>query len=689
VAEGRSHDGDIESAEAESKPTPPADRSVGARDGAGRDALVSHVRRRPDGAIGREAPLEAERIAHLAAVVEASSDAIVSKSLTGTIRSWNASATRIFGYTEDEIVGRSIRVLIPEERQAEEDEILSRLRQGEYIEHYETVRLTKDGRPLDVSLSISPIWDPSGRIIGASKIVRDISARKQAEDALAAANAKFESVFNQSGIFAGILDTEGNLRDVNVLALDACGYRREDVLDRPFWETPWWRGSEDVKERIRLAVRQAAAGDLFREALPYWTADGSRRIVDFAMHPIVDEAGVVRFLHPTGIDITDRLKAEEALRKLEAEERKIAVGLQRALLPARLLERPDVQLSALYEAGSDVLEVGGDWYDAFDLSDGRVGLTVGDVVGHGLSAAAAMGQLRTAMGALADHATGPGQLLERLDAFLARSGATDFATVCYAVVDPRTCVVEYASAGHLPMLVVSQGGVTAWLDGAQSPPLFGHCPARPQTSALLEPGSLLVLYSDGLVERRHERLDDSLDRLAAAARDVADSPLEDVCRTLVVRLGVDETRADDVAVLAVRLGPVRQTRYHRRFPARADELAQLRASLRGWLDDQAIGQPLQQALVLAVHEACANAVEHAYRLTEPGDVQVDMTQSADHEFLVEVRDFGRFQPSGSREDRGRGTGIMRQLTADFSRESTSSGTVVRFRVASGEPFHHG
>jgi anti-sigma regulatory factor (Ser/Thr protein kinase) len=239
------------------------------------------------------------------------------------------------------------------------------------------------------------------------------------------------------------------------------------------------------------------------------------------------------------------------------------------------------------------------------------------------------------------------------------------------------------------MLVVSQGGVTAWLDGAQSPPLFGHCPARPQTSALLEPGSLLVLYSDGLVERRHERLDDSLDRLAAAARDVADSPLEDVCRTLVVRLGVDETRADDVAVLAVRLGAVRQTRYHRRFPARADELAQLRASLRGWLDDQAIGQPLQQALVLAVHEACANAVEHAYRLTEPGDVQVDMTQSADHEFLVEVRDFGRFQPSGSREDRGRGTGIMRQLTADFSRESTSAGTVVRFRVASGEPFHDG
>ena len=89
---------------------------------------------------------------------------------------------------------------------------------------------------------------PSGtrpaEIIGASKIARDITARKQAEEALAAANAKFESVFNQSGIFAGILDLDGNVRDVNALAVEACGYTRDDVLDRPFWDTPWWRGSE-------------------------------------------------------------------------------------------------------------------------------------------------------------------------------------------------------------------------------------------------------------------------------------------------------------------------------------------------------------------------------------------------------------------------------------------------------------
>ena len=286
-----------------------------------------------------DASLEEARIAHLAAVVDASSDAILSKSLDGTIRSWNASAERIFGYTAEEMVGRNIRLLIPDERQAEEDEILARLRRGDYIEHYETVRLTKDGRPLEVSLSISPIRDASGQITGASKIVRDISARKQAEEALAAANAKFESVFNQSGIFAGILDPEGNVRDINALAVEACGYTREEVLGLPFWDTPWWRGSDEVKGRIRLAASQAAAGEVFRETLPYWVADGSERIVDFVMHPIVDESGVVRFLHPTGIDVTDRVEAEKALRALEAEEREIAIGLQRALLPARLAER--------------------------------------------------------------------------------------------------------------------------------------------------------------------------------------------------------------------------------------------------------------------------------------------------------------------------------------------------------------
>jgi PAS domain S-box-containing protein len=119
--------------------------------------------------------------AHLAAIVESSDDAIISKDLAGTITSWNPAATRIFGYTPDDVIGKSIRLLVPPERQSEEDAILERLRAGQRIEHYETERLTKDGRRLAISLTISPIRDITGKIVGASKIARDITERKRLE----------------------------------------------------------------------------------------------------------------------------------------------------------------------------------------------------------------------------------------------------------------------------------------------------------------------------------------------------------------------------------------------------------------------------------------------------------------------------------------------------------------------------
>jgi PAS domain S-box-containing protein len=189
------------------------------------------------------------QLSYLAAVVNTSTDAIVSKALDGTITSWNLSAERMFGYLADEVIGRNIRLLIPAELHAEEDEILTSVRAGRDIEHYETVRVTKDGRRLDVSLSISPIKDEAGTVIGAAKIARDITARRQAEEQLIATTAKFESVFNQSAIFAGIMDLDGNLREANDLSVASCGYTREEVVDRPFWLTPWWRGAAEVQAR--------------------------------------------------------------------------------------------------------------------------------------------------------------------------------------------------------------------------------------------------------------------------------------------------------------------------------------------------------------------------------------------------------------------------------------------------------
>src|SRR5258708_6128031 len=123
---------------------------------------------------------------YLAAIVESSDDAIIAKNLDGTVQACNAAAERLFGYTSAELIGQSVRILIPPYRQDEEDEILAKIRRGERVEHFETVRQSKDGRPIDVSLTVSPVRDASGAIIGISKTARDITERKRATAALAA-----------------------------------------------------------------------------------------------------------------------------------------------------------------------------------------------------------------------------------------------------------------------------------------------------------------------------------------------------------------------------------------------------------------------------------------------------------------------------------------------------------------------
>jgi PAS domain S-box-containing protein len=136
---------------------------------------------------------EVELNAYLAAIVESSDDAIISKDLNGIIRSFNPAAERMFGYSADEIVGRSITLLIPPDRIGEEKEILRRLRLGERIDHFETIRRTKDGRLLDISLTVSPVRDTSGQVVGASKIARDITAQKRAAAVMAQYAAIIES----------------------------------------------------------------------------------------------------------------------------------------------------------------------------------------------------------------------------------------------------------------------------------------------------------------------------------------------------------------------------------------------------------------------------------------------------------------------------------------------------------------
>jgi PAS domain S-box-containing protein len=254
----------------------------------------------------------------LADLLELSYEPMFAWDLGGAIELWNAGAERLYGFAAGEAIGHISHALLQTRFPIPFTELQSRLRaDGKWSG--ELRHVCKDGREVVVDsrmqvLAGDAVLEVNRDVTEVKALLTRQTALLRAESAIA---AKFEALFNQSGIFAGIMDLDGILREANDVSLTWCGYTRDQVLDRPFWETPWWRGSEEVKSRIRLASEKAAAGFLFREELPYWVADGSERVVDFAMHPIRDRSGTVMFLHPTGTDVTERKRIEAALRDSE------------------------------------------------------------------------------------------------------------------------------------------------------------------------------------------------------------------------------------------------------------------------------------------------------------------------------------------------------------------------------------
>ena len=263
----------------------------------------------------------------LATIIESSDDAIISKSLEGVIQSWNAGAERIFGWSAEQAIGRPISVIIPEDRLAEEAGFIEKLRKGERVDHVETERVHADGRRLSVTLAISPIRSASGEVVGASTIAKDVTQRREAERRerkllaeAAEANAKFRASFEQGALFAAIVAVDGTVLDVNRRATDGCGFTREQIIGKPVWDGPWWSPSPELVARFEAATHAAATGETFHAEMPYFVADGSQRIVDVTIVPIRDQAGRVSFVVPTGVDITDRKRAEAEI--AEADRRK-------------------------------------------------------------------------------------------------------------------------------------------------------------------------------------------------------------------------------------------------------------------------------------------------------------------------------------------------------------------------------
>jgi GAF domain-containing protein/anti-sigma regulatory factor (Ser/Thr protein kinase) len=361
--------------------------------------------------------------------------------------------------------------------------------------------------------------------------------------------------------------------------------------------------------------------------------------------------------------------------RLYAKEHEAAETLQRSLLPSHLPDLPGVAVAAAYQPGSTAVEVGGDWYDVFPLPDGRVGLAIGDVVGRGLRAAAAMGQLRNALRAYALEDWKPAAVLERLNQLTQSTDQGDMATLVYATFDPQTAELVFASAGHPPPLVVEADGDTRYLEGGRSVPTgvvadAGYEEARTTLGA----GATLVLYTDGLVERRGSSLDDGLATLAAAGSEATGRNVAGLRDHLLARQ--PPAAEDDVAVLAFRPLAGAGPRFEALVPAEPDALAGVRHRMRHWLREAGASTDEVHDVLLACGEACANVVEHAYG---PADATFEVRgRLEDGTVVVEVCDTGRWRPPRGTE-RGHGMGLMRALMDDVAVHPTDEGTEVRLR----------
>ena len=267
-----------------------------------------------------------------------------------------------------------------------------------------------------------------------------------------------------------------------------------------------------------------------------------------------DELALLREVVGRSGSALERATLYERLHEAHRREREIAVRLQQALLPDDLAEVDGVEIVTRYIAADDVMQVGGDWFDTFAWPDGRIATIVGDVVGHDLEAAATMGRLRSATAALIPMGDPrPGAVLAALDRCARGRGGVDFVTAACVVVDPARGRLSYGSAGHPPPLLIDPDGATRWLDAATAPPIGQIEVDRWFDDRLeIEPGTIVLLYTDGLVERRGVTLAEGMERLREVASQSVTGTLDAVVDRIVrAMVGVDPSD-DDVIAVALR-----------------------------------------------------------------------------------------------------------------------------------------
>lgn len=366
--------------------------------------------------------------------------------------------------------------------------------------------------------------------------------------------------------------------------------------------------------------------------------------------------------------------------RLYNREHRIAATLQRAFLPAALPALIGIQLDAAYLPAAAEADLGGDWYDAFRLRDGRVVISLGDVAGHGLEAGVTMGLIRQAIRATAYEGDRPDAILARAGRLLDLAEEGGMATAIVGVLDPTTMTLTYAGAGHPAPLLASPNGEVKRLPVAGMP--LGVRGASSVTHEIqLPPGGLLVFYTDGLIEFERRPVEGEA-ALVETVRTVLGQGAPHPARRVLDRTLAGAAAHDDIAVLTVAVEPRPLAGFDVTYPAIPSALPLIRQAIEQLATASGLEPERIPMLQIAVGEAVNNAIEHAYGLT-PGTVRV-RARVDDTGLVTEVHDSGRWRQP--RLDRGgRGLRVMQALVDDVAIERTDGGTIVRLRLSQPAP----
>lgn len=386
----------------------------------------------------------------------------------------------------------------------------------------------------------------------------------------------------------------------------------------------------------------------------------------------------------TALELTGLASAAiENARRYEREQR-VADALQRALLPPYLPSARGLRFHAVYRPNRQESNVGGDWYDAFELPSGRIAISIGDVGGHGLEAAVTMGRVREIIRTAAIGDEDPGAILNRTDDVLTLGGGDTMITALVGIIDRDTLTFRYASAGH-PAPLVTEGRNVRVLPTGDVPLGLRFQQAYNTFVIPIVPESLIVAYTDGLLEFDRDVIRGEA-RIVAAVADELHDPQPNRADAIVDRI-IEGQAFDDIALLAVSIDPMDAPVLAVTFDAVPESSPQARAVVSAFAVELQMEENRLFDLLLAVGEAVNNAIEHAYADGAPGTFALRAVR-LDGSLVIEIEDRGRWRrrirpvSSDGLSERGRGIALMRALCDDVHLGRTATGTVVRLEMHS-------